>query len=247
MHLILPMGVDEILKLDIREQIIDIPAQSIITAEGMSIRVDGVVYYRINAAEKAMLGVKDVNKNVSLLSQTKLREVLGTKTFNELQSDREVIANQLQVDMDLATDPWGVKVSRVELTDVVIPQEMKMAMATAAQSEREAKARLIDSNSAAKAQLVRAEAEAQTVLIRADAASKATVTTAEGEARAAKLTADAARALANTPGAMQLRFMQTLTDISRSPGSTTFLPFSTDMMPALANVGTAAALGKMMK
>jgi erythrocyte band 7 integral membrane protein len=239
MHLALPNGVDNIMKIDIRERMIDVPAQSIITREGMSLQVDGVVYYRVAQAAKAMLEVHNVQRSVSVLSQTKIREVLGTKSFDELQSHREAIAAQLSHDMDVATDPWGIKVTRVEITDVKVPQSLLQAMATEAESERQSRALKIDSEARAKARIVQADAEAKAEIVRAESGAKASVVMAQGEAKAAQLTAEAASVMAKSPGTMQLRFMQTLQQISENPGKTTYIPFPTDMLSALAALSSA--------
>jgi len=115
MYVVYP-GIDDFRKVDIRENSINIPAQSVITAEGLSIYVDGVVYYHVANAEKAVLGIKDFTSATRMLAQTKLREVLGMKRFDEIQAQREEIVETLQQLLDEATDPWGIKVNRVEIT-----------------------------------------------------------------------------------------------------------------------------------
>eukprot|EP00511_Aplanochytrium_stocchinoi_P000638 CAMPEP_0204824506 /NCGR_PEP_ID=MMETSP1346-20131115/2511_1 /ASSEMBLY_ACC=CAM_ASM_000771 /TAXON_ID=215587 /ORGANISM="Aplanochytrium stocchinoi, Strain GSBS06" /LENGTH=297 /DNA_ID=CAMNT_0051951679 /DNA_START=227 /DNA_END=1120 /DNA_ORIENTATION=+ len=201
MYVVYP-GIDDFRKVDIRENSINIPAQSVITAEGLSIYVDGVVYYHVANAEKAVLGIKDFTSATRMLAQTKLREVLGMKRFDEIQAQREEIVETLQQLLDEATDPWGIKVNRVEITDLQLPDKIKRAMGSEAEAERNAKAKVIE---------------------------------AEGEERAAAILKRAANMMASESGALQLRYLQTIQQVSTENNSTIILPLPTELLGAMSN------------
>jgi len=203
LHILLPCA-DELLKIDMRESTVDIPQQNIITAEGLSVRIDACVYYRVFDAGRAILGIRNVRQSVTMLAQTKLREVLGQHTFEEIQLQREALATTLKRDLDDATDPWGLDVTRVEITDMQLPAAMQRAMGTEAEAQREAKAKLIQ---------------------------------AEGEKKAATMLKEAADIMAEAPGTMQLRFLQTLTTISAEKNSTMVVPFPSDLLNAFGGAG----------
>jgi len=196
--------VDSLVLVDVREKTINIPKQSVITKEGMSIKVDGVVYYAIVEAEKTILKVRGHENATSMIAQTKLREILGSKTFSEVNSDRERIAATLQEVLDVATDPWGIKVTRVEITDVSVPASMQRAMGSEAEALRNAQAKVIE---------------------------------AEGEERAAQILQRAGASMSDG-NALQLRFLQTLSQISTEKNSTVILPFPMQLLDAMAKIRT---------
>lgn len=200
MHVLVPC-VDSLLQIDIREKLLDIPKQSIITKEGLSLRVDAVVYYKVFDATRALLGIENVSHGILMLAQTKLREVLGMQTFDQVQNDRSAIADSLKQILDEATDPWGIDVTRVEITDLALPPEMQRAMGTEAEAQRNAKAKLIE---------------------------------AEGERNAAATLKEAADVMATAPQTMQLRFLQTLHQISADRNSTIIVPFPSELLTRLA-------------
>lgn len=203
LHLLTPC-VDKILTIDIREKLLDIPKQSIVTKEGLSLRVDAVVYYKVFDATRALLGIQNVHQAILMLAQTKLREILGTQTFDQIQTERTAIADALKKIVDEATDAWGIDVTRVEITDIVLPPEMQRAMGTEAEAQRNAKAKIIE---------------------------------AEGEKNAAATLKEAADVMATAPQTMQLRFLQTLTQISAEKNSTIIVPFPSELLTALAGMG----------
>lgn len=207
MHLILPCGVDNLLTLDVRETVINVPQQNVVTKEGLSLKVDAAVYFTVFDASRALLAVNGVYAAISTLSQTKLREVLGMHSFDDLQVDRVSIANNLQHLLDVATDPWGISVTRVEIMDIVMPAGMTRAMGQEAEAQRNAKAKLIE---------------------------------AEGEKKASYTLKEAADVMAQTPGAMHLRFLQTLNNISAEQNSTIVVPFPSDLLSLLGGLGPTA-------
>lgn len=136
-------GVDRIIRVGLRTVTLDVPPQDIITKDNVSIKVNAVLYFRIIHPEKAVIEVEDFMFATSQISQTTLRSVLGQFELDDLLAQREKINNKLQEIIDEATDPWGIKVSNVEIKDVVLPDEMKRAMAMQAEADRERRAKII--------------------------------------------------------------------------------------------------------
>ncbi|CAF4431455.1 unnamed protein product [Rotaria sp. Silwood2] len=182
---------DSIVKVDLRTTTFNVPPQEILTRDSVTISVDAVVYSRVTDPTASVTKVNNVHSATQLLAQTTLRNILGTKTLQEILSDREAIAQNMQVQLDEGTGPWGVKVERVEITDVRLPQSMQRSMAAEAEATREARAKVI---------------------------------AAEGEQRASRQLKEAADVIATSPIALQLRYLQTLTQISAEKNSTIVFP-----------------------
>lgn len=206
MHCLLPCGVDELLSIDTREKIMDIPRQNVVTKEGLALKVDAVVYYKVFNASRALLSIQDVQQAIENLAQTKLREVLGMHTFQDIQEERKSLADSMKKTLDDATDPWGIDVTRVEITDIVLPAEMQRAMGSEAEASRNAKAKLIEAN---------------------------------GEKQAATTLKEAAEVMSTASGTMQLRFLQTLTQISAEKNSTIIIPFPSELLSMAGGAGGA--------
>lgn len=134
---------DSFVKVDLRTISFDIPPQEILTKDSVTISVDGVVYFRVNDPVASVANVTDADYSTRLLAQTTLRNVLGTKNLSEVLSDREGISQSMQMTLDEATDSWGIKVERVEIKDVKLPQQLQRAMAAEAEAAREARAKVI--------------------------------------------------------------------------------------------------------
>ena len=188
--------VDRMVKMDLRVVTIDVSRQEMMTRDNVPVTVDAVVYFRVVDAEAAVVKVESFLKATSLMSQTTLRSVIGQSELDELLSHRETINQKLQEIVDRQTDPWGIKVTAVEVKDVVLPEGMKRAMASQAESERERRAKIIN---------------------------------AEGEFQAAEKLVQAAAMIAAEPIALQLRFHQTMREISGEHNTTTFLPIPMDL------------------
>ncbi|XP_070532426.1 band 7 protein AGAP004871-like isoform X2 [Ptychodera flava] len=135
--------IDTYQKVDLRTVTFDVPPQEILSKDSVTVAVDAVVYYRITNPTISITNVEDAQRSTRLLAQTTLRNVLGTKTLQELLSDRESVSNQMQTALDEATDPWGIKVERVEIKDVRLPVQLQRAMAAEAEAAREARAKVI--------------------------------------------------------------------------------------------------------
>ncbi len=174
-------------KIDVRTKAVDVPEQDAITKDNVSVRINAVIYYKIFDASKAILEVENFYYAVSQLAQTTMRNVVGSVSLNELLAERDKISTEICKVIDLATDPWGIKVENVELKDVSLPEEMKRVIAKAAEAERE---------------------------------RDAILTKAAGEVEAAKNLAKAAETMATTPGALHLRTLSTINDVSSDQSNT---------------------------
>jgi regulator of protease activity HflC (stomatin/prohibitin superfamily) len=218
-HFLLPC-VEELKRIDCREQMLDIPRQTVITREKFELFVDAVVFYRINDAHKALLGLKgNVANSVMSISQTQLRATLGLYTFQTLQMNRDLISLSLKKSIDEATDTWGVDVTRVEITDVKLPANLATSMASEANAKLTQQAVLIAADRDARAMMIQAasspvlvnaerEATARFTLAEADAQCK--VINAQAEKDAADLLTEAADIMNQSQGSMALKYMQTL-------------------------------------
>ena len=189
--------VDRMVKISLRIVVLDVPPQDIITKDNVSLKVNAVVYFRVVQAEKAVVEVADYLFATSQISQTTLRSVLGQSQLDELLSERDKINQELQKIIDDRTEPWGVKVTAVEVKQVDLPIEMQRAIAIQAQAERERRAKVIH---------------------------------AEGEFQASKKLSEAAEVLQKFPTSIQLRFLQTLTEISTDKNSTIVFPVPIDLI-----------------
>jgi len=190
-------GIDRLVKVSLRTVAMDVPPQDVITKDNVSVKVNAVLYFRVISPEKALIEVENYLYATSQLAQTSLRSVLGQVELDELLSHRDKINQQLQGILDRQTDPWGVKISNVEIKHVDLPVEMQRAMARQAEAERERRSKVIH---------------------------------AEGEFQASQKLADAARVISSESGALQLRFLQTLTEIATEKNSTILFPIPIDLV-----------------
>lgn len=192
-------------KVSLRTIVHDVPPQDVITRDNVSVQVNAVVYYRVVDPEKAVTEIEDYNFATSQLAQTTLRSVLGQADLDELLSERDKLNDQLQEIVDAQTDPWGIKVTAVEVKHVDLPQTMQRAMARQAEAEREKRAKVIH---------------------------------AEGEFQASRNLAKAADEVSKNAVTLQLRYLQTLTDIATERNSTIIFPLPIELMRAFgAKIG----------
>ncbi|XP_065581874.1 mechanosensory protein 2-like isoform X8 [Artemia franciscana] len=189
--------IDSYRKVDLRTVSFDVPPQEVLSRDSVTVSVDAVVYFRIKNPIMATNNVEDYSHSTRLLAATTLRNVLGTKNLAEILSERETISHVMQSTLDEATDPWGVKVERVEIKDVRLPVQLQRAMAAEAEAAREARAKVI---------------------------------AAEGEQKASRALKEAAEVIAESPAALQLRFLQTLNAISDEKNSTIIFPVPIDII-----------------
>lgn len=193
--------IDNFYKVDLRTVSFDVPPQEVLTKDSVTCSVDAVVFYRISEPLKAVVEVEDYSSSTRLLAATMLRNTLGTCSLSELLTKREDIAHAMQETLDHATDPWGVKVERVEIKDVSLPASLQRAMATEAEAAREARAKVIS---------------------------------AEGEMKASKALKDASDVMLKSPGALQLRYLQTLHSIAAEKNSTIIFPLPMELLKGFA-------------
>merc|ERR1712142_947373 len=192
---------DDIIKVDMRAVSFDIPPQEILTKDSVTVAVDAVVYYRIQDPIKSVTEIEDSQQSTKLLAQTTLRNQLGMKTLSGILQDRDEISFNLLQTLDEATDPWGIKVERVELKDVRLPAQMQRSMAAEAEASRDAKAKII---------------------------------AAQGEKDASLALREASDIINQSPGAIQLRYLQTLTTISAEKNSTIVFPLPIDLLTKMS-------------
>ncbi len=197
--LLIPV-IDKMVKVSLRTVAMDVPSQDTITKDNVSLKVNAVIYFRVMDPERAIVAVEDYLFATSQIAQTTLRSVLGQSELDELLSERDKINQKLQRIIDEHTEPWGIKVSAVEVKFIDLPQEMQRAMAKQAEAEREKRAKIIH---------------------------------AEGELLASEKLAQAAQVIASEPITIQLRYLQTLTEIGTEKNSTIIFPLPIDMLRTL--------------
>jgi len=190
-------GIQKMVRVGLRTVTMDVPSQDIITKDNVTVKVNAVVYFRVIDPRKAIVEVEDFYYATSLISQTTLRSVLGQNALDDLLSNREAINAELQKVIDLQTEPWGVKVTTVEVKNVDLPVEMQRAIAIQAQAERERRAKIIH---------------------------------AEGELQASAKLSEAASVMSKNPMALQLRYLQTLTEIGTEKNTTIVFPLPIDLV-----------------
>jgi len=196
LFLIIPF-VDRMVKIDLRVVTMDVPSQEVITKDNVTVRVNAVIFLRVVDPESAVVKVLDHIRATSQISQTTLRNVLGQSELDELLSQRERLNETLQKIIDEQTDPWGIKVSAVEIKEVELPETMRRSMAAQAEAERERRAKIIH---------------------------------AEGELQASEKLAQAGAIIAREPTTLQLRYLQTLTEVASEKNSTIVFPLPIDLI-----------------
>ncbi|MCA9875978.1 MAG: slipin family protein, partial [Anaerolineales bacterium] len=194
--------IERMVKVDLRTITLDVPAQEAITGDNVTVKVNAVVYFRVVDPTASVIQVEDYRRATWQIAQTSLRNVIGQSMMDQLLQDRESINEQLQHIIDEATEPWGVKVTIVEIKDVELNSQMVRAMARQAEAERERRAKVIH---------------------------------AEGELQASQQLAEAARVMNQEPGAMTLRYLQTLLEIGVEQNTTTIFPIPVEMLSLFMN------------
>jgi regulator of protease activity HflC (stomatin/prohibitin superfamily) len=203
LRLIIPFGIDRLVKIDLRTVTLEVPPQEVITLDNVTIKVNAVIYFLVVDPRNAVTKVANFINATSQIAQTTLRSVLGQSSLDELLANREKINTRLQHIIDEQTEPWGIKVSTVEIKDVELPQTMQRAMAKQAEAEREKRAKIIH---------------------------------AEGEFEAAQKLTDAAGVIATQPSALQLRYLQTLTEIGVERNTVIVFPVPIDLVQQLIDL-----------
>ena len=199
--------IERIARVDLRTVTLDVPAQEAITQDNVTVKVNAVVYFQVISPESAVIQIEDYRRATWQIAQTSLRNVIGQSSLDGLLQERETINSTLQHIIDEATEPWGVKVSIVEIKDVELNSTMVRAMARQAEAERERRAKVIH---------------------------------ATGELQASEQLSQAARMLSSEPGAMTLRYLQTLVEIGVEQNTTTIFPIPVDLLAAFLEDRTKA-------
>ncbi len=205
--IIIPV-IQQMVRVDLRTVVLDIPTQDLITRDNVSVKVNAVLYFRVVDSKPAIINVENFMDATGQLAQTTLRSVLGQHELDELLAERERLNRDVQTILDQQTDQWGIKVSNVEIKHVDIDESMIRAIARQAEAERERRAKIIH---------------------------------ADGEQQAAQKLVEAARELSAEGGAMQLRYLQTLTEIAGEKSSTIVFPLPVSMLEGLQKLAGAAA------
>ncbi|RJP51562.1 MAG: slipin family protein [Anaerolineaceae bacterium] len=200
MVLIFPL-IERMIRVDLRTITFDVPAQDIITKDNVSVRVSAVVYFRVIDPVQATIEVENYRMAVSQLSQTTLRSICGQEDLDHMLSERDSINHKMQQILDHETEHWGVKISKVEVKEIDLPEAMQRAMAKQAEAERERRAAIIN---------------------------------ADGEFQAAAKLCEAAAMMAKNPGALQLRYLQTMREIGCSDKNTTLIPIPMELFKFFA-------------
>jgi len=201
-RIVLPI-IQSMSKVDIRTKAVDVPAQEAITKDNIPVSINAVIYYKVIAAEKAVLEVENFYYAIMQLAQVTMRNMLGQYTLDEILKNREEISTKIQEQVDEATEPWGIEVVNLDLKDIVIPENLKRTIAKAAEAERERRAAII---------------------------------AAEGEVMAAENVSKAAKMLAEAPGALHLRTLQTINDLSSDESNTTIWMVPVEALRALDGI-----------
>jgi regulator of protease activity HflC (stomatin/prohibitin superfamily) len=202
LRLMIPVA-DRMVKVPVQTIVLDVPPQGAITKDNVTISVDAVVYFRVVDPVKAVVNVENYLGAISQVARTSLRSVIGRADLDTLLSDREQVNGELRAVIDTPTDDWGVKVDRVEIKDIALPEGMRRSMSRQAEAERDRRARVI---------------------------------AADGEYQAASRIADAAQALGAPTGALQLRLLQTLSDVASDRTNTVIMPLPLEMMRFFSQV-----------
>ncbi len=195
--------IDRLIRVGIRVVTLDVPGQRVITLDNVTVEVDAVVFYRVVDPAKSVVAVENFQRASFFVTQTTLRNVIGQSELDELLAQRERVNAKLQVIIDEATEPWGVKIGAAEVRDVRLPDTMQRAMAKQAEAEREKRAKIIH---------------------------------AEGEFQAAQQLVEAARRISEQPAAIQLRYLQTLTEIAVEKNSTIIFPLPLEYVKGFARL-----------
>ena len=199
--LVVPV-IQQMVKVDLRVRVLDVPSQDVISRDNVSVKVNAVLYFRVVDSERAVINVEDFYAATSQLSQTTLRSVLGKHELDEMLASRDELNQDIQAILDEQTDPWGIKVTNVEIKHVDLDEDMVRVIARQAEAERIRRAKVIHAN---------------------------------GEKEASEVLLDAARTLSSQPQALQLRYLQTLTEVANERSSTIVFPLPMDMIESFMN------------
>lgn len=207
-RLVLPV-IQSMTKVDIRTKTVDVPEQEAITKDNIPVGINAVIYYKVTIPEKAVLEVENFYYAIMQLAMVTMRNAVGQYTLDEILKNREEVSFKIQEAVDIATDPWGIKVVNLDLKDIIIPENLKRTIAKAAEAERERRAAII---------------------------------AAEGEVMAAENVSKAAKMLAESPGALHLRTLQSINDLSSDQSNTTIWMIPMELLKAMEGFGNIGSV-----
>ncbi len=251
LHFLIPILDSVRAVVDLREQAWDYPPQPVITKDNVPTGIDIVLYYYISDPVKSVYEVRSLNEAILKLTMTSIRNISGSLNLDELLVSRENVNNELTQIVDVATDPWGVKVTRAEIKAVNPPAEILEAMTRQMKAERSKRAAILEAEGFKEAEINKAEGEKQGAILRAEADRQQRILTAEGEAQALVTVANARKEAViayfqgiheggATNDVLALKYMETLEAISKNPANKVFLPFESSAL--LGSLGTIKEL-----
>ena len=245
-------------KVDLREQMMDVPPQNVITQDNVTIKIDTIVFYQITEPKSAVYEIQNLTSSIRSLTQTTIRDVIGKMELDTTLSSRDAINNQLRQTLDEATDKWGCKVTRVEIKDIDPPKDIRDSMEKQMNAERNKRAVILEAEGQRQSAITLAEGEKESRILQADAEKESNIRKAEGEKQARILRANGeAEAIRQIAGAkateialvynaireanpddrlVQLKSLEALQEVAKGPANKVFIPF--DATKALAGLGS---------
>ncbi len=248
LHFVIPI-LDRVIKVDMRERVVDVPPQEVITRDNVVVTVDGIIYYRIIKPEDVIYKVQNFQLAAVALAQTNLRNIIGELTLDETLTSREIINTKLRTVLDEATDPWGVKITRVEIKRIDPPKDVMEAMHKQMKAEREKRAMILEAEGfresqikkaegLKESQILEAEGKAKSIQLVADAEKYSIIARAQGEAEAVKTVFGAIREIQPTREVLLIQYFDTLKRIAEGQASKVFFPVElTSFASALGIIG----------
>jgi len=236
LHVIVPF-IEAVRKVvDLREQVWDYPSQDVITKDNVAVKIDNVMYYMITDPVKSVYEVQDVDQAILKLSQTTIRDICGNLTLDELLTSRQVVNEKLRSVVDKATDPWGIKVTRVELKAINPPPEILEAMTKQMKAERDKRALILESEGVKQSAILKAEGEKQAKILSAQGEAQAIITVAKARADAVRVYFDGIHQGNPTKDVIAIQYLNTLEKVSQGTATKIFLPYESSAI--LGSLGT---------
>lgn len=247
LHLVIPM-MERVIRVDLRESVVDVPPQEVITKDNVVVTVDGIIYYRVIKPEDVVYKVQDFEIAAVALAQTNLRNIIGELTLDETLTSREIINTRLRTVLDEVTDAWGVKITRVELKRIDPPRDVMDAMHKQMKAEREKRAMILEAEGYRESQIKRAEGEKQAKILEAegharsiqlvaDAEKYRKIAEAEGQREALRLVLEIIKEVQPTPEVLALQYYEALKAIAQGQANKVFIPLELSSLAAALGVG----------